>query len=185
MPLVPSGFGSGSAAAGWDGGSFTTNALAPDGTAAAPGYGFSSGVGMGIYAVNPTNVNGTLNLSVHSTRVFSITSRALQAQTNGVEIQQVNGTAALPSYNFGGSIGRDSGMYGIAEDRIGFSAGGIAQMEINTSGVSLSMTTAASASGMTTRQLRLVFGASGISLVYSSGKTEYVVGQSSQSGAQA
>lgn len=48
-----------------------------------------------------------------------------------------------------------------------------------------SVNTGANASSMTRGELRLVFQASGISLVYSSGASVYVVGQSSQSAAQA
>ncbi len=49
----------------------------------------------------------------------------------------------------------------------------------------LSVQSAANASGMTTGQLRLVFAASGVSLMYSSGETSYTVGVSTVSVAQA
>ena len=49
----------------------------------------------------------------------------------------------------------------------------------------MSVNTAANASSMTRGELRLVFLASGISLVYSSGASSYVIGQSTQSVAQA
>lgn len=48
-----------------------------------------------------------------------------------------------------------------------------------------SVNTVANASSMTRGELRLVFQASGISLIFSSGASVYVVGQSSQSAAQA
>ena len=48
----------------------------------------------------------------------------------------------------------------------------------------LSVSTGANASGMTTRELRLVFAASGLSLCYSSGKTTYNV-NSAESAVQA
>lgn len=58
-------------------------------------------------------------------------------------------------------------------------------LDLRTNSVVISMVTAANASGMTTGQLRLVFLASGISLVFSSGASSYVIGQSTQSAAQA
>ncbi len=57
--------------------------------------------------------------------------------------------------------------------------------DLRSGGAILSMATSANASGLTTGQLSLVFLASGISLVYSSGKSTYVIGQSAQSAAQA
>ena len=57
--------------------------------------------------------------------------------------------------------------------------------DFRTNLVVLSLDTRANASAMTTGQLRLVFLASGISLVYSSGASSYVIGQSTQSVAQA
>ena len=56
--------------------------------------------------------------------------------------------------------------------------------DFRTNTVVISLDTRANASGMTTGQLRLVFQASGVSLMYSSGKTQYTVGESATSLAQ-
>ena len=49
----------------------------------------------------------------------------------------------------------------------------------------LSVSTGANSSSMTNKELRVVFAASGISLVYSSGATTYIIGGSATSAAQA
>lgn len=58
-------------------------------------------------------------------------------------------------------------------------------LDLRTNTVVVSLDTRASASGMTTGELRIVFLSSGISLVYSSGRSSYVLGQSTQSALQA
>ena len=58
-------------------------------------------------------------------------------------------------------------------------------LDLRTNTVVISIDTRANASGMTTGQLRLVFQASGVSLMYSSGATSYTVGASAVSAAQA
>jgi hypothetical protein len=57
-------------------------------------------------------------------------------------------------------------------------------MDLRTNNVILSMATAANSSGRTIGELTLVFAASGISLMYSSGKSTYIVAGSAVSGAQ-
>lgn len=57
--------------------------------------------------------------------------------------------------------------------------------DLRTNLVRLSYATEANVSGLTTGMLGIVFAASGISLIYSSGKSVYVVGQSAQSAAGA
>lgn len=57
-------------------------------------------------------------------------------------------------------------------------------MDLRTNTVVVSLDTRASSDGMTIGQLRLVFAASGISLVYSSGATVYTIGGSAVSAAQ-
>jgi hypothetical protein len=58
-------------------------------------------------------------------------------------------------------------------------------VDLRTNVVRLSYATEADVSGLTTGMLGIVFQASGISLIYSSGKSVYVVGQSAQSAAGA
>lgn len=55
--------------------------------------------------------------------------------------------------------------------------------DLFTNSVVLSIGTSADASGMTIGQLRVVFAASGISLIYGSGKSVYIIGGSATSGA--
>lgn len=57
--------------------------------------------------------------------------------------------------------------------------------DFRTNTVVLSIDTRANTSGMTTGQLRVVFAASGMSLMYSSGATVYTIGASAVSAAQA
>jgi hypothetical protein len=65
------------------------------------------------------------------------------------------------------------------------SSGVVAGTQLSASSVDFaSVTTGANSSSMTRGELRLVFAASGISLVYSSGASVYIVGQSAVSGAQ-
>lgn len=57
-------------------------------------------------------------------------------------------------------------------------------IDLRTNSVLISTHTRADDSGLTIGQLGLVFQASGVSLVFSSGKSVYIVGQSAVSGAQ-
>ena len=57
-------------------------------------------------------------------------------------------------------------------------------LDLRTNSAVISMVTVANSDTMTIGQLRLVFAASGISLVYSSGATVYTVGASAVSAAQ-
>lgn len=57
-------------------------------------------------------------------------------------------------------------------------------LDLRSNLVVLSLDTRANASGMTTGQLRLIFAASGISLLYSSGATQYTIAGSSTSAVQ-
>lgn len=61
----------------------------------------------------------------------------------------------------------------------------VASLDLRTNAAVLSIDTRADSNGMTIGQLRVVFAASGISLVYSSGATVYTIGASAVSAAQA
>ena len=65
-----------------------------------------------------------------------------------------------------------------------FTGGNFASTITSTDGDFLSVDSQADSSGMTVGQLRIVFAASGVSLMYSSGESEYIVGQSAVSLAQ-
>lgn len=74
-----------------------------------------------------------------------------------------------------------------AQTRLAVTGGILASgltLDLRTNTVVLSLDTRANASGMTTGQLRIVFQASGISLLYSSGATQYTIAGSAVSLAQ-
>ena len=76
----------------------------------------------------------------------------------------------------------------VALDQLAVSSGPVLSgktVDLRTNAVRLSYATEANVSGLTAGMLGIVFAASGISLIYSSGKTVYVLGQSSQSAAGA
>ena len=91
------------------------------------------------------------------------------------------GSAILPSIGFASDVSR--GFYRSAASTLALTSG--LTFNWRTGAVKWSWDTRANASGMTTGELALVFLASGISLVFSSGASSYVIGQSTQSAAQA
>src|SRR5690242_20735806 len=98
-------------------------------------------------------------------------------------------TTVLSNLSIGGinSNARGFGQLSVASV-IQVTAGPIlskGSMDLRQNAVVLSMATVADASGMTIGQLRIVFAASGISLVYSSGASSYIIGGSATSAAQA
>lgn len=175
MSLVPSGFGGGGG--GYSGGAFANPALAPNGSELAPSYAFSSDLSTGFYKSAP----GIAAISAGGVRRADFSTAGVNFYTGPLFV--ADGTQTNPGYAFQGS-GSD-GMYLIGANRLGLTSGNKTWLEVNTSGVSASMLTVATASGMTIGQLKVVFAASGISLMYSSGKSSYVLGQSTQSALQA
>lgn len=159
-------------APGWSGGPFNSVALAPNGTNVAPGYSFTAAPSFGMY------FTGT-NLGFAAGNGLAM---ALMASPAQLLVPQA-ASATAPDIGFTGD--NNTGIYSIAADRLGVVAGGVPWLEVNnTSGVSLSMLTQANASSMTKGQLRLVFQASGVSLMYSSGASSYMLAGSAQSVAQ-
>ena len=121
------------------------------------------------------------------TTVFSNISATgdIKASSASVSVLTVTGSVALsqsPTFSSGVSTSAVTGGKIVAQGGAIFSG---TTADFRTNSVILSMITSANASTMTTGQLRLVFLASGISLVYSSGASSYVIGQSTQSAAQA
>ena len=109
----------------------------------------------------------------------------IKASSASVSVLTVTGSVALsqsPTFSSGVSTSAVTGGKIVAQGGAIFSG---TTADFRTNSVILSMITSANASTMTTGQLRLVFLASGISLVYSSGASTYVIGQSTQSTAQA
>ena len=92
-----------------------------------------------------------------------------------------DGSTVLPAFGFASDASR--GFYRSAASTIALTSG--VTFDWRTGAVKWSWDTRPDASGMTTGELALVFLASGVSLVYSSGASSYVIGQSSQSAAQA
>ena len=109
----------------------------------------------------------------------------MKASSASVSVLTVTGSVSLaqsPTFSSGVSTSAVTGGKIVAQGGAIFSG---TTADFRTNSVILSMITSANASTMTTGQLRLVFLASGISLVYSSGASTYVIGQSTQSVAQA
>ena len=109
----------------------------------------------------------------------------MKASSASVSVLTVTGSVSLaqsPTFSSGVSTSAVTGGKIVAQGGAIFSG---TTADFRTNSVILSMITSANASTMTTGQLRLVFLASGISLVYSSGASSYVIGQSTQSAAQA
>lgn len=131
----------------------------PSGTSLAPTLAFTSEVSLGWYR------------SAASQMVLSYGQLAT-AQ---------DGTNVAPAYTFLSDMSR--GFYRSAASTIAITSG--VTFDWFTNSVTWSWNTNANASGMTTGNLRIVFQPSGISLMYSSGKTSYVLGSSTQSAAQA
>ena len=92
-----------------------------------------------------------------------------------------DGAAITPSVAFASDVSR--GIYRSAASTIAFTSG--VTLNLRTGAVKVSWDTRANATGMGIGELAIVFLNSGISLVYSSGASSYVLGQSSQSAAQA
>ena len=90
------------------------------------------------------------------------------------------GQAATPVYSFKDDPG--VGLYRSGASSIALSAG---TLNLFTNANRLSMATGADATGLNIGELKVVFAASGISLIYSSGASYYIIGGSSTSAAQA
>ena len=118
------------------------------------------------------------------TTVFSNISATgdIKASSGSFSVLTVAGTIAVSGTLSNVSASRVTAGTLVAQGGASFSG---VTADFRTNSVILSMATSANASTMTTGQLRLVFLASGISLVYSSGASSYVIGQSTQSAAQA
>jgi len=81
--------------------------------------------------------------------------------------------------------------YSFSDDSLGFYQSGASTVALSygtlnlfTQGVRLSIATAANSNGLNIGELKVVFAASGISLVYSSGASVYIIGGSATSGVQ-
>ena len=138
------------------------------GRAVQPTLGVGSDLSLGFYSSAGSHVAlsyGTLTLPSG----FSI----------GGNMQAGSGAAGSPSYAFSSEI--SLGFYRSAASAVALSRG---TLDLFTNANALSMATVANTSGMTIGQLRIVFAASGISLIYSSGATQYTIGGSSTSLAQ-
>ena len=111
----------------------------------------------------------------------------LSEQTTNLSNLSLNGanSANILASNYSGEAMQ---MSSITAARVEASSGPIlaaSSLDLRTNSAVISMVTVANSNTMTIGQLRLVFQASGISLVYSSGATVYTVGASAVSAAQA
>ena len=88
------------------------------------------------------------------------------------------GSAVTPTFAFSSAL--SVGMYAVSTKTVGFVGG----VDFFTNANILSIATGTTGSGLTIGQLQLLHQASGFSLVYSSGKSLYVVAASATSGVQ-
>lgn len=93
------------------------------------------------------------------------------------------GTTILSNLVIGGG-GFATGGFGGNQGGGNSNATAYGQLDLRLNRATLSVATLASASGMTLGNLRVVFQASGISLMYSSGGTVYTIGGSATSAVQ-
>lgn len=137
-----SGFVTGSATSGqisyWNGTSTQTGSanLTTDGSyirvgngsAATPTFSFVSDPDTGMYAAVANTLSfatgGTIRAFI-STSQFSITPQLVTA----------DGSAAAPAHSFG--TDPNTGMYSVGADSLGFAAGGVLQLTVNTSGLTV------------------------------------------------
>ena len=139
------------------GASFATVRVA-SGTALAPSVAFNSEASLGLYR-----------------------STASQLAVSYGQFILGDGGAITPSVAFASDVSR--GIYRSAASTIAFTSG--VTLNLRTGAVKVSWDTRANATGMSIGELAIVFQASGISLMFSSGASSYVLGQSTQSVAQA
>ena len=138
------------------------------------------------YLGNPAEVAaGNLNTSQQSSEAtfafLSDVSVADQLFTGG--ILQVGGALNSASAISGGALTVTTGVFSGAVDtasavstgELTSTGGNFSSTITSTDGDFLSVDSQADSSGMTVGQLRLVFAASGVSLMYSSGESEYIV----------
>lgn len=96
----------------------------------------------------------------------------------GLVSSATSGSAIQPVYAFSES---SLGFYQSGASTVALSYG---TLNLFTNANRFSMATVANPNGMNIGELKVVFAASGISLIYSSGASVYIVGQSAVSGAQ-
>lgn len=110
----------------------------------------------------------------------------LSDQTTNLSNLSLNGanSANMRASSYSGAAVRVSSL---TATRIEAASGPIlaaTSLDLRTNSAVISMVTVANTTGMTIGQLRLVFQASGVSLMYSSGATVYTVGASAVSAVQ-
>ncbi len=108
-----------------------------------------------------------------------------------LSVKEISALSGLNTSSFTASAGISTSALTatsrITTPTLNISSGAIlstASADFRTNSVILSVITAADSSGMTTGQIRFVFAASGMSLMFSSGKTVYTIGASAVSAVQ-
>jgi hypothetical protein len=84
----------------------------------------------------------------------------------------------------GNISGQTTNFTNVAIGALNSNATTVGLLDLRTNMAKLSMMTFGSASGMTAGELRIIFQASGVSLFYSSGATQYTIAGSATSAAQ-
>jgi len=100
---------------------------AVDGSGSIPSYSFDSDTNTGMYL----NAADRIGFSVAGSTVLRlVASTGLAVDQGGIRVQL--GSASEPTYSFSSDI--NTGMYSVASDVIGFSAGGTERFRVDTSG---------------------------------------------------
>lgn len=114
---------------------FSSAILNQDGSASLPAYSFSSGTAMGMYRSGANELafgtNGARRWRILSTGDWVIEGGAATT----VQLLAGGGAAATPAYSFNVAGGATTGMYLVATDDLGFSAGGTLRLNINSLGL--------------------------------------------------
>ena|SRR3990167_6309931 len=123
--------------------------------------------------------DGRLAVSRVSSRVSIVANEVWGSTVSGGFVARA-GVATAPTYAFGSEV--SLGLYRSGNSTIALSYG---TLNLFTQSARLSKNTVANATGLNIGELTIVFAASGISLIYSSGASYYIVGGSASSAAQA
>lgn len=147
-----------------------------------------------IHAFSTLSVRGAATLHAALNSASAISGGAITGTTGtfsslvsgvgnitGQQIIASAGSAIGPTLTFASDTSR--GFYLSTTSTIAMTSG--TTLNLRTGSVRVSWHTNANSNGLSIGELAIVFATSGISLVYSSGASVYVLGQSSQSAAQA
>jgi len=103
-----------------------------DGSAATPSLSFLNDTDTGIYRAG----SNQLSIATGGSLQWNFSGGLLQV-SSGTGIQNADGTYSAPSYAFGSDT--DTGLYRIAEDRLGISTNALTRLDIDTTRIAASL----------------------------------------------